>query len=256
MWRGPVVAGKKSAGDAARQKKFLMHAKLIQIAAKQWGDPDTNPSLANAIDKARKDNFPNDNIAKAIKVWTWEHKDWVEITQIDYEWYGAGWVAFIVSVLTDNKNRTASNIRHTFSKFGGNMWEPGSVSFSFNRRGVIFIDTEKYDYDKIEELVFETDVLDFSLEWKNVKILTETSDLQKVKEFFAEKNIELEVCDLDYIPQNYIEITEFDQALKVLKMIDTFEDDEDVENVCHNLKISDELKKEVEEFIEKNTFRT
>ena len=250
------MAWSKSKWDAARQKIYWLHAKLIQMAAKSWGDPSVNHILAAAIEKARKDNFPNDNIAKAIKVWTWESKDWAEIAQIDYEGYWAWGVAFIVSTLTDNKNRTASNIRHIFSKYGWNMWEPGSVSFSFKRRWVIYINLEKYSYDQIEELVFETNVLDFIQEWNNVKILTEPSDLQEVKDFFASKNIELDVCDLDYIPENYSEITEFDKALKVIKMIDAFEEDEDVENVCHNLQISDELRKEVLDFIEKNTFRT
>ena len=256
MWRWPVMAWSKSKWDAARQKIYWLHSKMIQMAAKNGWDPSINHILAEAIEKARKDNVPSDNIARSIKIWTWENKADAEITQIDYEWYGAWGVAFIVSTLTDNKNRTASNIRHIFSKYWWNMWEPGSVSFSFKRRGVIYINLEKYSYDQIEELVFETEVLDFIQEGNNVKILTEPTDLQKVKEFFNSKNIELDVCDLDYIPENFWEITEFDKALKVIKMIDAFEEDEDVENVSHNLQISEDLRKEVLDFIEKNTFRT
>ncbi|MDP5039087.1 MAG: YebC/PmpR family DNA-binding transcriptional regulator, partial [Candidatus Gracilibacteria bacterium] len=125
MGRGPVVQGKKAASNAVKQKVFSLHSKLIALAAQKGGDPDLNPALYDAIEKARKDNVPNDNIERSIKKGTGEDKDSSQISEIVYEGYGVGGVAVIVKVLTDNKNRTASNIRHIFSKYGGNMGESG-----------------------------------------------------------------------------------------------------------------------------------
>lgn len=256
MWRGPVVEKRRAAVNAVKWKIFSTHAKLISIAAQSWGDPDWNPALFAAIYKAKKDWVPNENIERAIKKWTWEDKSAAQIMEIVYEGYAPGWVAVMVTVLTDNKNRTVANIKHIFTKYGWNLWESWAVSWMFHRKWVIFIDPKKYDYSKIEELVFETNAEDIILEDTYIKIITSIEDFQDVEKFFDEKNIEIIESKLDFIPDSEIEITEFDKALKIKKMIEAFEEDEDVSIVSSNEIISEQLDKEVDDFIEKNTFRS
>jgi len=250
------IKHKKAAVDWKRWKIFSIHAKLIALAAQAGGDPDLNPALADAITKAKADNVPNDNIDRAIKKWTWEDKTAAQIQEITYEWYGAGWVAVIVKTLTDNKNRTASNIRHTFSKFGGNLGENWAVSWMFKQKWVILINLEKHSFDRLEELVFETSAEDYKEENWMFRIFVSVEDFSETKKFFEEKGIELEFAELDYIADNESEVTEMEKALKITKMLAMFDDDEDVENVYTNADISDELQTEVDEFIEKNSFRS
>lgn len=256
MWRGPVVQARKDAVNSVKWKIFSLHAKLIAIAATKGWDLDQNPSLAAAVYTARKAWVPNDNIDRAIKKWTGEDKSWEQIQEIVYEWYWPGWVAVIVSTLTDNKNRTVSNIRHIFTKFGWNMWENGAVSWMFHRKWVIFIDPKKYDFNKIEELVYETNAEDIINENSYIKIIVSVEDLHDVEKFFEDKKIEIMEAKLDFIPDNDVEITEFEKALKFTKMIEAFDEDEDVNIVSSNEIISETLQKEVEEFSEKNKFRT
>lgn len=256
MWRGPVVQARKNAVNAVKWKVFSMHAKLIAIAAQKWWNPDDNPTLATLIHKAKKDGVPNDTIDRAIKKWTGEDKDAAQISEIVYEWYAPGWVALLISTLTDNKNRTVSNIRSIFSKYGWNMWESGAVSWMFHSKWVIFIDPSLHSYESIEELVFETDAQDIMSEAGYTKIITAPEDLHSVEEFFENKNIEIFESKLDYIPDTEMEIDDFDKVLKLTKMLEAFEEDEDVNIVSTNEIISDELQQKVDEFIEKNTFRT
>ena len=256
MWRGPVVQARKNAVNAVKWKVFSIHSKLIAMAAQKWWNPDDNASLAAAIYKAKKEWVPNENVERAIKKWTGEDKSAAQIVEIVYEWYAPGWVALVISVLTDNKNRTVSNIRHAFSKFWGNMWEAVAVSWMFHQKWVIFIDPAKHDYDTIEELVMETDAEDIKMEAGYIKILTALEDFSTVEKFFEEKNIELQEAKVDYVPDTEVEVDDFDKVLKVKKMIETLNEDEDVNTVSSNEIISDELTKEVDEFIEKNTFRS
>ena len=256
MWRGPVVQARKNAVNSAKWKVFSLHAKLIAMAAQKWGNPEDNPTLAMLIQKAKKDSVPNDTIDRAIKKWTGEDKDAAQISEIIYEWYAPGWVAIIVSTLTDNKNRTVSNIRSIFSKCGWNMWESGAVSWMFHKKWVIFIDPAKYDYEHIEELVFETAAEDIQKEDNYIKIISSLEDYHDVEKFFEENNIELLESKIDFVPDNEVEITDFDKALKFKKMIEAFDEDEDVSLVSSNEILSSELEKEVDDFIEKNTFRT
>jgi len=228
MWRWPVVAKKRDAVNKIKWKVFSIHAKLIAVAAQSWGDPDSNPSLALAISKAKKEWVPNENIDRAIKKWTGEDKSAAQIVEIVYEWYAPGWVAVMVSVLTDNKNRTVANIKHTFTKYSWNMWESWAVSWMFHRKWVIFIDPTKYSFESIEELVYETSAEDIIQEESYIKIITSIEDFWDVESFFSEKEIELMESKLDYVPDTEVEITEFDKALKIKKMIEAFNDDEDV----------------------------
>lgn len=256
MWRWPVVASKKAANNQQKQKIFSLHSKLIALAAQKGGDPDMNPSLYDAIEKAKKDNVPNENITRAIKKGTWEDASGTQVQKIIYEGYGAWGVAFMIGVLSDNKNRTVASIRHIFSKYGGNLWEPGSVGFIFQSKWILIISLEKYNHEDLENMVFETQAQDFFVEDNYFKILTSLEDFWEVRKYFLGQNIELEYAKIDYIPDTLIDIADFDTALKLTKMIDEFHDDEDVETISANLNINHELQKEVDEFIEKNTFHT
>lgn len=256
MWRGPVVQARKDAVNQVKWKVFALHAKLIAIAAAKWWNPDDNPALYAAIHKAKKEGVPNENIDRAIKKWTWEDKSGATIQEIIYEWYAPGWVAIMVSTLTDNKNRTVSSIRHTFSKYGWNLWENWVVWWMFHRKWVLFIDPEKFDYDKIEELVFETFAEDIQKEDSYIKIITSVDDFNEIEKFLESKWIEFIETKLDFIPDNEVEITDFDNALKFKKMLEAFDEDEDVNLVSSNEIISDELDAEVQAFIDKNKFRT
>lgn len=256
MWRGPVVQARKNAVNAVKWKLFSIHAKLIAIAATKWWDPDQNPALFAAIHTAKKAWVPNDNIDRAIKKWTGEDKTAAALSEIVYEWYAPGWIAVMVSVITDNKNRTVQNIRHIFSRFWWNMWENGAVSWMFNRAWVIFIDPSKYSFEQIEELVYETNAQDLVKEESYIKIITPVDDFLEVEKFFNDKWIEIMESKLDFLATNEIEVDDFEKALKFTKMMEAFDNDEDVNIVSTNEIISPELQKEVDEFIEKNTFRT
>ncbi len=256
MGRGPVIQAKKEAVNAVKWKIFSLHAKLISVAAQKWWDPDDNPALFSAIHTAKKAWVPNENIERAIKKWTGEDKESAQIVEIIYEWYAPGGVSVMVSTLTDNKNRTVSSIRHIFSKFGWNMWETWAVSWMFHRKGVIFIDTLKHNFSEIEELIYETSAEDIINEENYIKIITSIEDLHSVSTFLEWKKIEIMESKIDFIPDNDVEITEFEKALKFTKMLEAFAEDEDVNVVSTNEIISPELEKQVADFIEKNTFRT
>jgi len=256
MWRWPVVARKRDAWNAAKQKVYAIHAKLIALAASKWADPGLNPTLWEAVQKAKKANVPSENIERAIKRGSGQDKDAAEILSITYEWYAPGWVALLVTTLTDNKNRTASEMRHIFSKYGGNLGEPGSVAYQFEKKGIFMIDTSKYNASELEEMIFETAAEDFFEEDGMMKILTDISDFWVVMKFFEEKNIPLEFAEIDAIPSTLLDITDFDQALKIIKLLDALEEDEDVQKVSANMNIAPELQQEVHEFIEKNSFKT
>lgn len=250
------IKHRKAAQDRIKWKIYAIHAKLITLAAQSEWDPNLNPNLSMLIEKAKKDWVPNENIDRAIKKWTWENKDWLQITEIIYEWYAPGWVAILVNVLTDNKNRTAASIRHIFSKFWWNLWESWSVSWMFKRKWEIIIDGDKYSYDKIEELVFETDAEDIKKNWNIITIITPAESLDEISKFFEKKWIEIEESNTKFIPENKIELIDFDKTLKFKKMIETFEEDEDVESVSSNEIIDIDLDEKVEDFIEKNKFKT
>lgn len=256
MWRWPVVQARKDAVNAVKWKIFSLHSKLIAIAAQKWWNPEENPSLAAAISTAKKAGVPNDNIERAIKKWTWEDKDAAQIIEVTYEWYAPGWVALMISCVTDNKNRTVSNIRHIFSKYWGNMWESWAVSWMFHKKGVIFIDPKTHPYDQVEELVFETEADDILEEAGFIKIICSPDNLPSVQEFFENASIDIYEAKVDFVPDNEIEIDDFDKALKFVKMIEAFDEDEDVNIVSSNEMIKQELEQEVREFIEKNSFRT
>lgn len=178
MWRGPVIERQKQATAKERGKVFAIHAKLIAIAAAKWADPSQNAALAEAITKARKENVPNDNIDRAIKRWSGQEKGAAQIEEVTYEGYAAGWVAVIIKALTDNRNRTAPNIRHAFSKCSANLGETGSVSnFAFRYVGEIVISWTLNE--AIEEIIMESGASDYFEQSGELIIITQWSDFAK-----------------------------------------------------------------------------
>ena len=231
------IQRRKGAQDAKRGKIFMRHAKFIYTAAKQGGgDPETNPALRLAIEKARADNMPNDNIERAIKkaTGTLEGASYEEVT---YEGYGPGGVAVIVNVLTDNRNRTAAEVRHAFSKHGGNLGETGCVSFMFDRKGYIVIlnKENKYDEDELTLEAIEAGAEDIEIEDGVVEIYTTPEDFTNVRDHLIEKGFDIEEAEITLFPQTYAQIDE-EQKKKVLQLVDTLEENDDVQDVHHNLQ--------------------
>lgn len=258
MWRGPVIERKRNISNALKWKAFTIHAKLITLAAQKWWDPDKNPTLFDVIEKARKANVPTDNIARAIRKWTWEDKSGLQIMELYYEWFAVGWVGIIAKSLTDNKNRTSSAIRHIFSKYGWNLWETWSVSsFGFKFMWVIYLELKGKKLEELEEIIIESGAEDYLLEDEEIlKILTQKQDLAQVANYLKNKNLSIESFWLEYVPNNFIEITDFDKALKIIKLIEDLEEDEDIEKVWYNYSIPDELQDQVIDALEKAKFRT
>lgn len=234
------IKRRKGAQDAKRGKIFMRHAKLIYQAAKEGGgDPDTNPALRTAIEKAKADNVPNENIERAIKKAT-GGLDGANYEEITYEGYGPGGIAVIVHALTDNRNRTASEVRHAFSKHGGNLGETGSVSYLFDRKGYIVILNKDGKIDE-EELTLEAiDAGADDIEYEDgvFEIYTSPENFQAVKTHLEKADYVLEEAEITLIPQTYTKIDK-DKEEKMLKLIEMLEENEDVQDVHHNMEISE-----------------
>lgn len=231
------IRRKKGVADAKRGKIFMRHAKFIYTAAKEGGgDPDMNPTLRTAIDKAKADNMPNDNIERAVKKATGT-LDGASFEEVTYEGYGPGGTAVIVHTLTDNRNRTASEVRHAFSKHGGNLGETGCVSFMFDRKGIIIIVDGNDDLDE-EELTLEAieaGAEDIEKEEQVYEISTEPTDLNDVRIHLDEAGYTIEEAEITLIPQTYSELDKATEE-KVLQLIDMLEESEDVQDVHSNLQ--------------------
>lgn len=233
------IKRRKGAQDAKRGKIFMRHAKEIYTAAKQGGgDPEMNAALRLAVDRARAVNMPNDNIERSIKKATGT-LDGAKYEEVTYEGYGPGGVAVIVQVLTDNRNRTAAEIRHAFSRNGGNLGESGCVSFMFDRKGYIVILNEdgNIDEDELTLQVLELGADDLESENNVFEIYTSPENFHEISEQLRKQEYTLEEAEITYIPQNYSELSSSDEE-KMLKLIDMLEEDEDVQDVHHNLEIT------------------
>ncbi|WP_163537876.1 YebC/PmpR family DNA-binding transcriptional regulator [Gracilibacillus sp. YIM 98692] len=236
------IQRRKNAQDAKRGKIFMKHAKDIYIAAKQGGgDPEMNPSLRLAVEKAKSDNMPNDNIDRAIKKATGD-LDGANFEELTYEGYGPGGTAVMVEVLTDNKNRTASELRHAFSKNGGNLGENGCVAFMFDRRGYLVIDQNQTDADEdtvmlesIEAGADEMETLEGAYE-----IYTDPEEFQSVKTQLEESGFVFDTAEITMIPQTPSQVDEPD-ANKLVKLVHMLEDMEDVQEVYHNLEADESI---------------
>ncbi|MFS0751322.1 YebC/PmpR family DNA-binding transcriptional regulator [Oceanobacillus sp. 1P07AA] len=231
------IQKRKNAQDAKKGKVFMRHAKDIYLAAKQGGgDLNTNAALRTAVDKAKADNMPNDNIDRNIKKATGS-LDGATYEEITYEGYGPGGVAVIVNVLTDNKNRTAAEVRHAFKKNGGNLGENGSVSFMFDRKGYIVIENEEgtLDEDTITMDALEAGVEDVVPQEGAFELYTEPENFQQVVKYLEDNEYTLADSEVTLFPQNYNQLSSEDEA-KMMKLIDALEESEDVQDIHHNLE--------------------
>ena len=236
------IKHKKGAADAKRGKIFTRHANLITIAARAGGgDPDMNPTLRLTIDNAKKENVPANNIERAIKRGSGEGKDAAEISEILYEGYGPSGTAIMVECLSDNKNRTYTNIRTVFNKKGGNLGASGSVSYMFERKGIITINVEGKDTDEIELTAIDAGAEDIETSGDIMEITTNPSDLNTIADALNNAEIETEQAEVLFIPNQTVQIEDADVAQKILNFIDAIEEDPDVSNVSSNFDISDEL---------------
>lgn len=227
----------KDKADAARAKIFTKIGREIAVAVKMGGaDPSTNSKLADIISKAKSNNMPNDNIQRSIKKASGE-VDTVNYTDMVYEGYGPSGVAFIVECLTDNKNRTAGDVRHLFDKSGGSLGTTGSVSFMFERKGVLIIEkTGDLTEDKIFEIAIEGGADDVQTEEDSFVVYTNPSSVKDVEEAFKNAGIELLSAESEMVPNNYI-VPEEKQIEKIENLIDALEELDDVQNVYHNADI-------------------
>jgi YebC/PmpR family DNA-binding regulatory protein len=233
MGRHGTIAGRKAAQDSKRGQIFTKYARAISVAAKAGGDPEYNIALKHAIDKAKAINMPNDNINRAIQKGTGElGGDSYEPGYFDG--YGAGGVAVIVEVLTDNKNRTSSYIKHAFDKHGGNLGVPGCVSYMFDRKGVILIEkNDKIDEDSLMEAALDAGALDFLVDDEWFEVQTSPEDFDKVSDSLKGAGYNFAEADIEFVPS--VESSVGENELKNLKkMIDMLEDNEDVQKVSHN----------------------
>ncbi|RYG74808.1 YebC/PmpR family DNA-binding transcriptional regulator [Lentibacillus lipolyticus] len=230
------IQRRKNAQDAKKGKIFMRHAKDIYTAAKEGGgDPEMNPSLRLAIDKAKSDNMPNDNIDRAVKKAT-GGLDGVNYEEFSYEGYGPGGVAVIVHVLTDNKNRTAAEVRHAFKKNGGNLGENGSVSFMFDRKGYLVIGNEDgaIDEETVTLEAIEAGAEDIAAVDGAYEIYTEPDQFQHVRNYLQEQQYELAEAEVTMFPQTYANPSEED-AEKMNQLIEMLEDSEDTQDIHHNM---------------------
>lgn len=228
----------KGAADAKRAQAFTKIAREIIVAVKEGGsgDPNNNSRLATVITKAKAANMPNDNIKRTIEK-ALGSGDNSNYERINYEGYGPCGVAVIVETMTDNRNRTASEVRHYFDKYGGNMGATGCVSWSFDRKGVIVIDNEDSDLDEdtVMEAALEAGADDFEADGEVFNVYTHPDDVTAVAEALTAGGYTLLSAQAEMIPQNgYIKLTNEDDIKNMQKMLDMFEDNDDVQNVYHN----------------------
>jgi YebC/PmpR family DNA-binding regulatory protein len=228
------IQAKKSKTDAKRGKIFTKLGKEIMIAAKNGGSSlETNGKLRDIVAKAKANNMPMDTITRAIKKGSGEMEG-VNYEEIVYEGYGPAGTAVIVNALTDNKNRTAANVRYAFTKNGGNMGSTGCVSFMFQQKGVIVIEkTDEMDEDEMMMMALDAGAEDFSSEEEVFEITTSPEDFSTVREALEGEGLEFLEAEIKMVPDTYTAIDE-ESAVKFQKMIDALEDDDDVQDVYHN----------------------
>lgn len=236
------IKRKKGASDAQKAKIFTKVSREIAVAVKEGGaDPSVNGKLRDCIAKAKANNMPNDNIDRCIKkaAGSGDRNDYEEIM---YEGYGPCGVAVIVESLTDNRNRTAADLRHYFDKCGGNLGQNGCVSFMFDRRGVIMIDDPEgeLDEEKVMEDCFDVGAEDVDFDDGSVQILTAVPDVRAVREALEAKGYILASAQPEYLPSTTTAINDPEVAEKMQKLLDLLEDNDDVQNVWHNWDNADD----------------
>jgi YebC/PmpR family DNA-binding regulatory protein len=233
------IKHKKAAQDAKRGKIFTKVIRELAVAARMGGgDPDTNPRLRKAVSDAKSVNMPADNIKRAIMKGTGELEG-VTYDEISYEGYGPGGVAIFLEVLTDNRNRTISDLRHVFSKNGGNIGESGCVAWMFNRKGYLVVEKSKASEDDLLDIILEAGAEDLREDGSNYEIFTPPDKYEDVVEALEKNKIEIAASNLGQIPQNYVKL-EGKQAQQLLRLMEELEDHDDVQNVSANFDIDEE----------------
>lgn len=230
----------KGIADAKRGAIFTKHAKLIALAAKKGGDPVMNPTLKTAIENAKNDNLPHANIEKAIKRGTGELKDAAEILELFYEGYGQAGTALYIHALTDNKNRTVSNLKTILSKNGGRMGEAGCVAWMFEQKGFISIKSSPQMREQIELIAIDAGAEDIKDNGEAVEVYTHPSDFMTIKKKLSDQ-FEVTSSEITYIPKVTVKIEKEEEARKISNLMSALEEDEDVTNVYSNFDISDEM---------------
>ncbi len=237
-----TIKHKKGATDAKRGKLFNKLARQIEVAAKNGGDPDMNPTLRTAIQKAKGAQMGNDAIERAVKRGTGD-ADGAAYESLMYEGYAPGGAALMIDVLTDNRNRSGSDIRQIFSKLGGSMAEPGAVGWQFGRRGVI-ITEDGITEDDVMMAALEAGADDIVAEGDAWRIMTDASDVYNVKEQIEGAGVATISADSPMVAENLVPVTELKDAKAILKIMEALEDNDDVQDVFSNFDISDELMEE------------
>jgi YebC/PmpR family DNA-binding regulatory protein len=233
-----TIRRKKGALDAKRGKLFTKLIKEITIAARDGGgDPNGNPRLRLAVDNAKSANMPADNIERAIKKATGELEG-VHYEEFTYEGYAPAGIAVLVDVVTDNKKRTVAEVRHLFSKGGGNMGEVGSVAWMFNKKGIITLPKQNKSEDDIMEIILDAGADDLQTEEEVFIVQTSVESFETVRKALVEKKLTIENASLQWVAKNHLNITGED-AEKVMKLIESLEDNDDVQNVYTNADIDE-----------------
>ena len=237
---------KKAVIDARRAKSWAKLIKNIEVAAKLGGaDMAGNPTLYDAVLKAKKMSVPKDNIDRAVKRGAGIGGDAVEYTSIMYEGYGPGGVALMIECLTDNKNRAAAEVRTALSRNGGNLADPGSVAYNFTRKGVIVVSSEGTTEDDVMMAALEAGAEEIEPHAQGFEVITEATDLVDVRSALVEAGIEYESADAEFVPNLKVEV-DAGTARKIFRLIDALEDSEDVQNVYSNLDLTAEVQAELE----------
>lgn len=233
------IKRKKAKTDAQRGKIFTKLGRAISVAVKEGGsDPELNPRLKDAIAKAKEANMPNENIERCIKKASGELGS-VVYEEITYEGYGPNGVAIIVEVLTDNRNRTAGEIRHLFDRSGGSLGATGCVSWMFDRKGIIVIEkTEEVDEDNLIMCALEAGADDVLDEDEVFEVITQPTNFSEVREHLEKNGFKFISADVEMVPQNYVKLNE-EESKKILALVDQIEDNDDVQHVYHNLDFED-----------------
>ena len=237
---------KKAPIDAKRGKLFAKLIKNIEVAARNGGpDPDGNPTLFDAIQKAKKNSVPADNINRAVKRGGGLDGEAVNYETIMYEGYAAGGVALLIECLTDNRNRAASEVRVAVTRNGGSMADPGSVSYNFNRKGVIVVPAEGTDEDAIVEATLEAGAEEVNDEGETFEVISEATDLVAVRSALVDAGIDYDSAEASFVPGLKVSL-DAATAAKVFKLIDALEDSDEVQNVYSNADVSDEVLAELD----------
>lgn len=236
----------KAVVDAKRSKLFAKLVKNIEVAARTGGgDLAGNPTLVDAVQKAKKSSVPIDNINRAVKRGSGQEAGGADYQSIIYEGYGTGGIAVLVECLTDNRNRAASDVRVAFTRNGGQMADPGSVSYLFSRKGVVMVPKEGTDEDTVMEAVLEAGALEVNDFGDSFEVVCEATDLVQVRTALQEGGIDYDSADVVFYPATQIAV-DAEGARKILRLIDALEDSDDVQNVYANFDASDEVMAELE----------